>query len=79
MILSDKISCIGFSFSILYYNPWDAVSIILTGAHGEEDPPVRVVELHPVVAGRVDELVAGGALQERGVHVQPVARDVNGH
>ena len=52
---------------------------MLTGAHSEEDPPVRVVELHPVVAGRVDELVAGGALQEGGVDMQPVARDVNGH
>ena len=53
--------------------------VIVTRAHGEEDPPVSVVELHPVVARGVDELVAGGALQQRGVNVEPVAGDVDGH
>ena len=35
---------------------------ILTCAHPEENLPVSVVELHPVVASRVNKLVAGGAL-----------------
>ena len=38
------------------------VEQLVAGTHGEEDAPVRVVELHPVVAGRVDELVAGRTL-----------------
>ena len=36
--------------------------VIVTRAHGEEDPPVSVVELHPVVSSRVNKLVAGGTL-----------------
>jgi len=55
------------------------VEQLVACTHGEEDPPVGIIKLHPVVAGGVNELVAGGALQEGGVDMEPVARDVNSH
>lgn len=55
------------------------VEKFISCTHGKENSAVSVVELHPVVAGWINKLMAGGALEERRVDVEPVTGDVDGH
>jgi len=55
------------------------VEQLVAGAHPEENPPVRVVELHGPVPGGIHKLVAALTLEEAGVEVEPVARHVDAH
>ena len=51
--------------SNVQFDDFSNTTYSLTCTHAEEDLPVSVVELHPVVAGGVDKLVAGRTLRER--------------
>lgn len=55
------------------------VEQLVSCTHTEEHSPVSVVLMHEPVSSGIHKLVAGLALQEAGVQVKPVARDVDTH